>query len=91
MTNYSKGASFERKIKKQLEEEGCFCVRSAGSHGPVDLVCINETKEVLFIQCKLSGVISKADKDSLATLAKTYGARAFVVEKRKREVIWLEL
>jgi len=46
---YKKGASFERKVKKLLEEAGFTVVRSAGSHSGADLL----VKELnLAIQCK---------------------------------------
>ena len=38
MTNYSKGANFERRVKRYLESCGYYVVRSAGSHGVLDLV-----------------------------------------------------
>ena len=62
MTNYSRGAAFERKVKKVYEEKGYTVVRAAGSKGPIDLVAIYDPKwacqecgmvETTFIQCKL--------------------------------------
>jgi Holliday junction resolvase len=52
LTNYSRGAAFERKIKKQYEAEGYYVIRSAGSKGPLDLVALKHDSFV-FIQCKL--------------------------------------
>ena len=37
MTNYSRGAAFERRIKKDLEKRGYYAIRSAGSHGLIDI------------------------------------------------------
>jgi Holliday junction resolvase len=51
LTNYERGAKFERKVKKMLESLGLFVVRSAGSHGPVDLVALS-TSKVFLLQCK---------------------------------------
>lgn len=51
MTSYERGANFERKVKRILELQGMFVVRSAGSHGPVDLVGLGESN-VYLIQCK---------------------------------------
>lgn len=53
MTNYSRGATFERKIKKEYEGDGWYVIRSAGSRGPVDLVAIHWQLGVELIQCKL--------------------------------------
>lgn len=37
MSNYSNGAARERRIMHKLEKEGWYCIRSAGSHGIVDI------------------------------------------------------
>lgn len=39
-TAYEKGRRYEHKIKRMYEADGCFVMRSAGSHGPADLVVI---------------------------------------------------
>lgn len=80
MTQYSRGADFERKVKKLWEAEGYFVVRSAGSKGPVDLVAFGATRPVL-IQCKISGRISKAKLIELVELAERVNARPFVATK----------
>lgn len=53
MTNYTRGAAYEYAVKRELERQGCFVVRSAGSHGPADLVALTPDGKVLLIQCKL--------------------------------------
>lgn len=52
MTNYSKGAAFERRVKKQLERLGYYVIRSAGSHGYADLAAFQAHRRPLLIQCK---------------------------------------
>ena len=52
MTNYSRGAIFERKVKKAFEDEGWVVIRSAGSHGQFDLVCISAYGSIMLLQCK---------------------------------------
>lgn len=59
--NYIYSANKEREIKKQLEEEGYFATRSAGSHTAADVIAIKPTKcghanhfIVRFIQIKTS-------------------------------------
>lgn len=50
---YIAGRNFEYKIKKLLEERGYVVLRTAGSHGPFDLVAIDsQHKTILLIQCK---------------------------------------
>jgi hypothetical protein len=55
--NYIKGRKKEYKLKKEFEEKGYIVLRTAGSHGFADLICIKkpkekEIKEIRFIQCK---------------------------------------
>ena len=38
--NYINGVRRERRIMKKLEQEGWFCVRSAGSHSPIDIIAM---------------------------------------------------
>jgi hypothetical protein len=54
---------YEYQAMHHLEREGWSVTRSAGSHGPVDLIAMNAT-EVMLIQVK-----SAADPDSSATLS----------------------
>ena len=53
MSGYSKGANFERRVRKHLEKQGWVVFRSAGSHSPADLIALR-TGEVMLIQCQLS-------------------------------------
>lgn len=71
LTNYSRGAAFERKIKKQYEEAGWFVVRAAGSKGPVDLVAVlmqDDYIDVLLIQCKAQKPTKRERDDFIAFL-----------------------
>lgn len=66
---YKKGARKEYKIKKQLEGEGWFVVRSAGSKGAADLVAFNkETHEIKLIQVKTYKLSPKQRKEALDPL-----------------------
>ena len=68
MSRYRKGSDFERFVKYQLEEEGYFVVRSAGSHGPADLVALKGGFPTMLVQCK-AGAITGPDRVSVAMLA----------------------
>jgi len=97
LTNYEKGARFERKIKKILEAKGFFVTRSAGSKGPVDLLAVIRdvmpTSEdprtvrfvpwVLFIQVK-TGIINCHEVAALTDLARKYGATPVFARRRIR-------
>jgi hypothetical protein len=54
-SNYQKGVRFEREVMKQwLEEKGASAgMRTAGSHGPFDVVVIHKDHPT-FIQCKVT-------------------------------------
>lgn len=75
-TNYSRGEAFERRVKKDLESKGYFVVRSAGSKGPVDLVCfvgsMHLTSVVWLIQCKRDKRLPKKEREAMRELARKY-------------------
>jgi len=76
MRKYSAGAGrdYERKVKRFLMMMGFFAMRSAGSHGPFDVVAIDRD-QVLFIQCKLgSSFPSNEELNTLYSLGRKYGA-----------------
>jgi hypothetical protein len=54
---------YEYEAKHMLEREGWAVTRSAGSHGPIDLIAMN-AEHVMLIQVK-----SAADVESSATLS----------------------
>ena len=61
MTNYSRGANFERAICAHLSTCGAFCVRAAGSHGIADVIAVWPTGPTWLIQAKTNGKMSGAD------------------------------
>jgi len=46
-TKYKNGAARERRIMKKLEQEGWFCIRSAGSHSPIDIIAMISLAEYI--------------------------------------------
>ncbi len=55
MTNYSKGANFERRIQHYYDSLNYLTIRSAGSHSPIDLLAIpkgDDSRPFIAIQCK---------------------------------------
>lgn len=65
---YRKGADFERELKRRMEAEGWFVVRSAGSKTPVDIVAIRGV-EIKLIQCKNTGRgLPKVEREKLLNL-----------------------
>jgi Holliday junction resolvase len=65
-------------------------IRSAGSKGLVDVVAWMENGETWFVQCKLTGKISKADRNDLRDVAAIVGAVPIIAHKPGRGQIVLE-
>jgi len=72
MTLYSRGANFERRVKKHFEDAGWYCIKSGGSHGPADVVAIKGAKGaslVLMVQCQLDKPFNPIKKKWLRDVA----------------------
>lgn len=60
--NQAKGDKFEQKILRRLKRSNCIvAVRSSGSKGTWDLMCITPEK-VRLIQAKTNGYLNKQDR-----------------------------
>lgn len=87
MTNYRRGADFERKVLKHLQLKDYYAIRSAGSHQAVDIVAIGRggiSPTILFVQCKTGGAISAGDWNELYTTATRYRAKPLLAQVGKR-------
>ena len=82
MSQYARGANFERKVKELWEDRGYFVVRSAGSKGPVDLVAIAYEYRPILIQCKLTGMITAAEKKRLRELGEDYNCDTVIAYRK---------
>ncbi|MEM3895376.1 hypothetical protein [Thermofilum sp.] len=60
-SNYAIGRAKEYRVKRKLEKEGYFVLRSSGSHSPVDLIAI-KNGQVRLIQCKKRKYLSPKEK-----------------------------
>jgi hypothetical protein len=58
--NYLAGRRLEYKIKKEWEKQGFIVLRTAGSHGPFDLVAYRMHHPVVMIQCKRVATLGQA-------------------------------
>lgn len=81
-SNYQRGANFERKVKKWYESQGCFVIRSAGSHSPVDLVVLRYGQTVL-VQCKTDGKLPEEEEMALRKVATGHNCIAHLAYKGK--------
>lgn len=96
MSNYRRGADFERRVKERLEGQGWTVFRTAGSHSPADLIALKSERGQLFgsplrpdvhlIQCK-SGktAMTKRERTEFRDFAHALGAEAFVFLRGMKE------
>ena len=81
-TSYRKGVRLEYELKELLEADGFFVVRSAGSHGPADLVALKDG-EILLVQVQNNGHLPKWKEDALKLAAKRAGGWGYFAYKVK--------
>ena len=81
---YNRGSAFERRIKRELEDEGCHVIKSGGSKGAVDLSATSPLGFQIWIQCKKDGKLSKAEYNKLLELGEKYDTTTIHVCKPKR-------
>lgn len=96
MTKYTRGANYERLMKKRLEALGYYVVRSAGSHGVADLVAIGAPNTycvpVLLVQCKYGKTgPNNEDFDKLEDVANRYFVDAAMAWKKGKDELTLFL
>ncbi|MCC6050623.1 MAG: hypothetical protein LM580_07940 [Thermofilum sp.] len=85
---YKRGARYEYYVKQLLEERGYLVVRTAGSHGPFDLIAIDKGKrEILLVQVTKRKHLPAQLKRELASLAGTYVVRSIVYQLGE----WIDL
>ena len=85
---YRKGARYEYYVKRLLEEKGYLVVRTAGSHGPFDLIALDtEKREILLVQVTKRKSLPAELKRKLASLAGTYAVKPIVYQLGE----WIDL
>ncbi len=81
----AKGTRLERVAKRRLEEKGYVVIRSAGSHGPFDLIALksrtpetgttlgglSESDEVLCVQVKANRKPTKVQVEAMSNIRVT--------------------
>lgn len=65
MSKYRKGWYYEDKIRKELEEQGLYTIRSAGSKGLFDVVAIS-SHFIILIQSKRNVAPTVAERKAMA-------------------------
>ena len=86
MSNYDRGANFERRCQKRLEKEGWFVIRSAGSHSLIDLAAF-KGGEVILVQCKTDGKLSINEREQLKELARMTCCQVFMLSRQGNKMI----
>ena len=75
-----------------MEDDGYFCVRSAGSRGLVDLLCVKKGSRPVMVQCKRStkcsgsALLTAFEKLTLKDLAVRHGCSAMLAGGKNGEV-----
>lgn len=79
--NYIKGVKKERMIVNSFRNLGHIAFRSAGSHSPIDVCCINQVdKEIYFFQCKPDTMSEKKKNEILKKLEGLKGEYKISIE-----------
>jgi Holliday junction resolvase len=94
VSNASFGHARERKVAARLQSENWWVMRSAGSKGAADLVCLKAERQPMMLQVKGTKTpfagFGPADRAKLLEVAKQAGARCFVVWwPRHGEEVWI--
>lgn len=82
MTAYSDGRRLEYATQNELERNGYITVRTAGSHGAVDVLGFKQG-EIVMVQCKLTGKLGPAERTKVYGLAAMVGAVPLVARWHK--------
>lgn len=84
VTNYERGRNFEYRVRDFFRDLGYFVVRSSGSHGVADLVCLRSSRyslgcDVVLVQCKYGeGYMSKKELEEFDRLCMGLYANGYV-------------
>ena len=81
-TNYKRGYTFELEVKHTLEDVGFCCIRSAGSHGAIDILAGKDDGDTIWaVQCKKNGIMSAEDWANLKKDADKFSAIPLLATK----------
>lgn len=70
--NYQNGRAREYRVKKRLEYQGWYCIRSAGSKGVIDIVCLKDWQTRCF-QVKPNGKLRSHERPGLKKVEEQIG------------------
>jgi Holliday junction resolvase len=88
---YVKGRAAEYRAIARLRRLNFLCIRSAGSHGPADLIAASPDGERFVIQVKSGNAKpTQQERISLKFVASRFQARAEVWTFKKRQPLEVE-
>ena len=90
MSEYRRGADFERKVVNDYKARNWYASRTPGSKSPIDIIAFRDG-EVHIIQCKLTGRITNAAKEQLRCMAAENKFRAFIARNDRGTIVMEEL
>ena len=91
LTNYNRGRALEYRAMRILRDKNCLVIRSAGSHGPCDLLAADPAGTRYAIQVKSgSAKASRQERIALKFVAARFAATAQVWTFRPREPVQVE-
>lgn len=67
-SNYLHGRDFEHTTRHDLEENGYWVMRAAGSKTKVDLIAV-KAGQILLVQCKRNGKVGPAERKEIIRIA----------------------
>lgn len=83
--NYNAGRSFEYRVRKELQSLGFVVLRTAGSHGPIDLIAVKPGEAPVLIQCK------RCQTPAEAARLKKHLKESLPLPRSKFYTQWLEI
>jgi hypothetical protein len=78
VSGYSDGRKLEYAALASLKADGYWVIRAAGSKGIADLIALKPPEddgpvgEVVFVQCKLTGILSPDERMALWSLGRRF-------------------
>jgi Holliday junction resolvase len=60
--NYRAGRAIEYEVVKHFQNKGYTAFRTAGSHGPYDVVAIRADRKPELVQCKRTSDVATAER-----------------------------
>ena len=92
MTAYDRGVYFERRVEADRRKAGWVTIRSAGSHGPCDIICARGG-QIEVIQCKYAAIpyLKPTERAGLREVAREFGAIPVVAYSVKHTIVYAKL